>query len=56
MPYQCRRPYNLLTFTGKIESFYAPGGAGIRLDLISTQNTSIPPYYDSMIAKTDFSW
>ena len=36
---------------GKIENFYAPGGAGIRLDSHIYQGYSIPPYYDSMIAK-----
>ncbi len=36
---------------GKIESFYAPGGAGIRLDSHIYPGYSIPPYYDSMIAK-----
>ena len=36
---------------GKIETFYAPGGAGIRLDSHIYPGYSIPPYYDSMIAK-----
>ena len=36
---------------GKIETFYAPGGAGIRLDSHIYSGYSIPPYYDSMIAK-----
>ena len=44
-------PTTFLPSPGKIESFYAPGGAGIRLDSHIYQGYSIPPYYDSMIAK-----
>lgn len=44
-------PTTFLPSPGKIEQFYAPGGAGIRLDSHVYQGYSIPPYYDSMIAK-----
>ena len=44
-------PSTFLPSPGKIENFYAPGGAGIRLDSHVYPGYSIPPYYDSMIAK-----
>ncbi|MFW1753738.1 acetyl-CoA carboxylase biotin carboxylase subunit [Acinetobacter wanghuae] len=44
-------PSTFMPCPGKIESFYAPGGAGIRLDSHIYPGYSIPPYYDSMIAK-----
>ncbi|MBK9098294.1 MAG: acetyl-CoA carboxylase biotin carboxylase subunit [bacterium] len=36
---------------GKITSLHFPGGFGIRLDSHIYQSYSIPPYYDSLIAK-----
>ena len=36
---------------GKITQYHAPGGPGIRVDTHIYNNYSIPPYYDSMIAK-----
>jgi len=42
------------TFTpspGKITHFHAPGGAGIRVDSHIYNGYTVPPYYDSMIAK-----
>ncbi|EUK18010.1 acetyl-CoA carboxylase biotin carboxylase subunit [Commensalibacter papalotli (ex Servin-Garciduenas et al. 2014)] len=36
---------------GKIAVFHAPGGLGVRLDSALYVGYSIPPYYDSMIAK-----
>src|SRR5210317_2111225 len=36
---------------GKIGSFHAPGGHGVRLDTHCYSGYMIPPYYDSMIAK-----
>lgn len=44
-------PTTFLPSPGKIEQFFAPGGAGIRLDSHIYPGYSIPPYYDSMIAK-----
>ncbi|MDB2682870.1 acetyl-CoA carboxylase biotin carboxylase subunit [Alphaproteobacteria bacterium] len=42
------------TFTpspGKITTFHAPGGLGVRFDSAIYAGYSIPPYYDSMIGK-----
>jgi acetyl-CoA carboxylase biotin carboxylase subunit len=36
---------------GKIESLNFPGGPGVRVDSHIYQGYSIPPYYDSMVAK-----
>ena len=36
---------------GKIGSFHAPGGHGVRLDTHCYSGYIIPPFYDSMIAK-----
>ena len=36
---------------GKIRSLHIPGGPGIRVDSAVYQGYTIPPYYDSMIAK-----
>ena len=38
-------------FPGKIGSFHAPGGHGVRLDTHCYSGYIIPPFYDSMIAK-----
>ncbi len=36
---------------GKIDLYYAPGGRGIRIDSHAYAGYSVPPHYDSMIAK-----
>ncbi|MFP7489997.1 acetyl-CoA carboxylase biotin carboxylase subunit [Bacillus paralicheniformis] len=36
---------------GKIEMYLPPGGLGVRVDSAAYPGYSIPPYYDSMIAK-----
>jgi acetyl-CoA carboxylase biotin carboxylase subunit len=36
---------------GKIEHLHFPGGLGVRIDSAMYQGYTIPPYYDSMIAK-----
>ncbi len=36
---------------GKITQFHAPGGLGVRMDSHIYDGYSIPPYYDSLIAK-----
>ncbi len=36
---------------GRIRSFHAPGGLGIRVDSALYDGYSVPPYYDSLIAK-----
>ena len=45
-------PYNdFRPSPGKITSFHAPGGHGVRLDTHVYAGYTIPPFYDSMIAK-----
>jgi len=45
-------PYNnFQPSPGKIELYYAPGGRGVRIDSHAYAGYTIPPYYDSMIAK-----
>ena len=45
-------PYhNFRPSPGKITSFHAPGGPGIRVDTHIYGGYSIPPFYDSMIGK-----
>ncbi len=45
-------PYNdFRPSPGKITTFHAPGGHGVRLDTHVYDGYSIPPNYDSMIAK-----
>src|ERR1043166_1934590 len=42
------------TFTpspGTIHAFSVPGGPGVRIDTAAHTECTIPPYYDSMIAK-----
>ncbi|MBI5801876.1 MAG: acetyl-CoA carboxylase biotin carboxylase subunit, partial [Verrucomicrobia bacterium] len=36
---------------GRIDMYYAPGGPGVRIDSHAYAGYTIPPYYDSMIAK-----
>ncbi|MEW6685552.1 MAG: acetyl-CoA carboxylase biotin carboxylase subunit [Candidatus Edwardsbacteria bacterium] len=38
-------------FPGKVTSFHLPGGPGVRVDSHVYAEYTIPPYYDSMIAK-----
>jgi acetyl-CoA carboxylase, biotin carboxylase subunit len=42
---------NFMPSPGKIERFHAPGGRGVRVDSHIYVDYTIPPYYDSMIAK-----
>lgn len=42
---------NFCPSAGKIEFMYTPGGRGVRVDTHAYSGYSIPPYYDSMIAK-----
>ncbi|MDP8234505.1 MAG: acetyl-CoA carboxylase biotin carboxylase subunit [Candidatus Saelkia tenebricola] len=45
-------PYNgFLPSPGKIEQIYLPGGYGVRVDTHVYSGYSIPPFYDSLIAK-----
>ena len=36
---------------GVIHAFSVPGGPGVRVDTFAHAECTIPPYYDSMIAK-----
>lgn len=42
---------NFVPCPGNIKELYTPGGYGVRIDSAMYQGYSIPPYYDSMIAK-----
>ena len=44
-------PVNFIPSPGKIINFHTPGGPGIRVDSGCYSGITIPPYYDSMIAK-----
>ncbi|BCU76068.1 acetyl-CoA carboxylase biotin carboxylase subunit [Luteolibacter sp. LG18] len=45
-------PYNnFCPSPGKIDLWYAPGGKGVRVDTHVYSGYSVPPHYDSMIAK-----
>ncbi len=42
---------NFMPSAGKIEMYLPPGGLGVRVDSAAYPGYSIPPYYDSMVAK-----
>lgn len=42
---------NFMPSAGKITNFITPGGFGVRMDTACYSGYTIPPYYDSMIAK-----
>lgn len=42
---------NFLPSFGRLSRYYAPGGPGVRTDTAIYTGYTIPPYYDSMIAK-----
>ncbi|MCL2075433.1 MAG: acetyl-CoA carboxylase biotin carboxylase subunit [Betaproteobacteria bacterium] len=44
-------PYTFTPFPGKISFYHPPGGPGIRVDSHIYQGYTVPPHYDSMIAK-----
>ena len=52
---ECRinaeNPDTFMPSPGKVTSFHAPGGLGVRVDSAIYEGYKIPPYYDSMIAK-----
>ena len=52
---ECRinaeHPESFMPSPGKIERFHAPGGNGIRIDSHIYGGYTVPPYYDSLIAK-----
>jgi acetyl-CoA carboxylase biotin carboxylase subunit len=42
---------NFMPSPGRVSAFVAPGGLGVRVDSACYNDYSIPPFYDSMIAK-----
>ncbi len=44
-------PVTFAPSPGRIASFHAPGGLGVRVDTAAYQGYVIPPHYDSLIAK-----
>ncbi|MCE1170204.1 MAG: acetyl-CoA carboxylase biotin carboxylase subunit [Azovibrio sp.] len=44
-------PYTFVPFPGKISFYHPPGGPGIRVDSHIYQGYTVPPHYDSMVAK-----
>lgn len=44
-------PFTFMPSPGKIRDYHTPGGLGVRVDSGIYSGYSIPPYYDSMIAK-----
>jgi acetyl-CoA carboxylase, biotin carboxylase subunit len=52
---ECRinaeHPFKFTPSPGKVDLFHAPGGRNVRVDSAVYTGYTIPPYYDSMIAK-----
>lgn len=44
-------PKNFMPCPGKINTFHAPGGPGIRVDSHVYQSYTVPQYYDSLLGK-----
>ena len=44
-------PESFMPSPGRVINFHAPGGPGVRVDSGCYSGITIPPYYDSMIAK-----
>ena len=51
MSYQCRRSKTFLPSPGKVVHLHSPGGLGVRWDSHVYGGYTVPPHYDSMIAK-----
>ena len=53
--FECRinaeDPKSFLPCPGKVTTFHAPGGLGVRVDSHLYDGYTVPPYYDSLIAK-----
>ena len=52
---ECRinaeHPETFIPSPGKVTQYHQPGGLGVRVDSAVYQGYTIPPYYDSLIAK-----
>ena len=52
---ECRinaeNPDTLVPSPGRVADYHAPGGLGVRVDSALYSGYTVPPYYDSMIAK-----
>jgi len=44
-------PDTFMPTPGKVTAFHAPGGLGVRVDSALYAGYSVPPFYDSMVAK-----
>lgn len=44
-------PETFMPTPGKIEAFHVPGGLGVRVDSALYTGCTVPPYYDSLVAK-----
>ncbi len=44
-------PESFAPSTGKVTTFHAPGGLGVRVDSALYSGYSVPPHYDSLVAK-----
>jgi acetyl-CoA carboxylase biotin carboxylase subunit len=53
--FECRinaeDPKTFMPSPGKVTQFHAPGGLGVRVDSHIYSGYTVPPFYDSMIAK-----
>lgn len=53
--FECRinaeDPRTFMPSPGKVTNFHAPGGLGVRVDSHLYNDYTVPPFYDSMIAK-----